>query len=54
MEAAKDRQSVVRHPAVRIGRSAIRPRTLWPLGADLLLYEDEIRSVERSVSVLGV
>jgi hypothetical protein len=31
---------------VRIGRSAIRPRTLWPLGADLLLYEDEIRSVE--------
>ncbi len=25
---------------VRIGRSAIRPRTLWPLGADLLLSED--------------
>ena len=30
---------------VRIGRSAIRPRKLWPLGADLLPHEDEIRSV---------
>ncbi len=30
---------------VRIGRSAIRPRKLWPLGADLLPHEDESRSV---------
>ncbi len=39
---------------VRIGRSAIRPRKLWPLGADLLPHEDESRSVAVGYAEVGL